>query len=171
MIYYELKIKFNTTSSSSENEEIFNYTFNYTFNHIIDKIKNYIALTNEPIDTNNILNLYTEINNFINQLHNKFETKHYLCFLILLHKIYKKTKTNVFINLYNNNLKYLCRSLIKSIKTYSNTTDEKIDKIISSISYYHKHKINKLITLSKSEFRYVLSDEDLSYVNNIVKTT
>ncbi len=166
-IYYELKMKFNTISSSSENIEL----FNYTFNHIIDKIKKYIILTNEPIDTNNILNLYQELNNFINQLHKKFETKHYLCFLMLLHKINKKQENKEIIQLYNTTIKYLCRSLIKNIKTDSNTTDEKIDKIISSISYYHKHNINKLISLSKSEFRYVLSNEDLSYINNIINTT
>jgi hypothetical protein len=166
-IYYELKMKFNTISSSSENIEL----FNYTFNHIIDKIKKYIVLTNEPIDTNNILNLYQELNNFINQLHKKFKTKHYLCFLMLLHKINKKQENKEIIQLYNTTIKYLCRSLIKNIKTDSNTTDEKIDKIISSISYYHKHNINKLISLSKSEFRYVLSNEDLSYINNIINTT
>jgi hypothetical protein len=166
-IYYELKMKFNTISSSSENIEL----FNYTFNHIIDKIKKYIVLTNEPIDTNNILNLYQELNNFINQLHKKFKTKHYLCFLMLLHKINKKQENKEIIQLYNTTIKYLCRSLIKNIKTDSNTTDEKIDKIISSISYYHKHNINKLISLSKSEFRYVLSNDDLSYINNIINTT
>jgi len=164
-IYYELKIKFNDISSSSENIEI----FNYTFNHIINKIKKYIVLTNEPIDTNNILNLYTELNNFINHIHIKFETKHYLCFLILLHKINKKIETEFIINLYNNIVKYLCRSLIKSIKTDNNLSDEKVDKIISSISYYHKHKINKLISLTKSEFKYILSNEDLLYINDIVK--
>jgi hypothetical protein len=75
------------------------------------------------------------------------------------------------IELYNNIVKYLCRSLIKSIKTDNNLTDEKIDKIISSISYYHKHKIDKLISLSKSEFKYVLSNDDLLYVNTITKIT
>ena len=163
-IYYELKLKFNNISSNSENKEI----FNYTFNHIIDKMKKYITLTDEPINTNN---LYTELNNFINQLHNKFETKHYLCFLVLLHKVNKKQENIKIVELYNNIVRYLCRSLIKSIKTDNNLTDEKIDKIISSISYYHKHKINKLISLSKSEFKYVLSNDDLSYVNTITKIT
>lgn len=164
-IYSELKLKFNNISSNSENKEI----FNYTFNHIIDKMKKYIALTDEPINTNN---LYTELNNFINQLHNKFETKHYLCFLVLLHKVNKKQENIKIIELYNNIVKYLCRSLIKSIKTDNNNlTDEKIDKIISSISYYHKHKIDKLISLSKSEFKYVLSNDDLSFVNTIIKIT
>jgi len=163
-IYSDLKLKFNNISSNSENKEI----FNYTFNHIIDKMKKYIALTDEPINTNN---LYTELNNFINQLHNKFETKHYLCFLVLLHKVNKKQENIKIVELYNNIVKYLCRSLIKSIKTHNNLTDEKIDKIISSISYYHKHKIDKLISLSKSEFKYILSDDDLSYVNTITKIT
>lgn len=164
-IYSELKLKFNNISSNSENKEI----FNYTFNHIIDKMKKYIALTDEPINTNN---LYTELNNFINQLNNKFETKHYLCFLVLLHKVNKKQENIKIIELYNNIVKYLCRSLIKSIKTDNNNlTDEKIDKIISSISYYHKHKIDKLISLSKSEFKYVLSNDDLSFVNTIIKIT
>lgn len=164
-IYSELKLKFNNISSNSENKEI----FNYTFNHIIDKMKKYIALTDEPINTNN---LYTELNNFINQLHNKFETKHYLCFLVLLHKVNKKQENIKIIELYNNIVKYLCRSLIKSIKTDNNNlTDEKIDKIISSISYYHKHKIDKLISLSKSEFKYVLSNDNLSFVNTIIKIT
>lgn len=163
-IYSELKLKFNNISSNSENKEI----FNYTFNHIIDKMKKYIVLTDEPINTNN---LYTELNNFINQLHNKFETKHYLCFLVLLHNVNKKQVNIKIVELYNNIVKYLCRSLIKSIKTDNNLTDEKIDKIISSISYYHKHKIDKLISLSKSEFKYVLSNDDLSYVNTITKIT
>jgi hypothetical protein len=163
-IYSELKLKFNDISSNSENKEI----FNYTFNHIIDKMKKYIALTDEPINTNN---LYTELNNFINQLHNKFETKHYLCFLVLSHNVNKKQENIKIVELYNNIVKYLCRSLIKSIKTDNNLTDEKIDKIISSISYYHKHKIDKLISLSKSEFKYVLSNDDLSYVNTITKIT
>jgi len=163
-IYSELKLKFNNISSNSQNKEI----FNYTFNHIIDKMKKYIVLTDEPINTNN---LYTELNNFINQLHNKFETKHYLCFLVLLHNVNKKQVNIKIVELYNNIVKYLCRSLIKSIKTDNNLTDEKIDKIISSISYYHKHKIDKLISLSKSEFKYVLSNDDLSYVNTITKIT
>lgn len=163
-IYSELKLIFKNISSNSENKDI----FNYTFEHIIDKMKNYISLTDRHINTNN---LYIELNDFINNVHNKFEIKHYLCFVVLLHNINKKQESIKIVELYNNIIKYLCRCLIKSIKTDNNLTDEKIDKIISSISYYRKHKIEKFISLSKSGFTYVLSKEDLSYINMITKIT
>jgi len=154
-IYSEIKLKINNTSNNK---------FDYIFNQIIKK---YINLSDEVINSYNIDNLNIELNNFINDLNNNFEIKHYLCFLNLLYNVNKKISNKYITELYDIIIKKLCRALIKIVKTENELTDEKIDNIISSLSYYRKHKINKSICLNKSKLNNILPENDKKYINQM----
>lgn len=155
----ELKFIVKNATTNEDNLSL----FNDIFNGIIKQIKLFLKLNN------NIDNLLKELHNFITQLNNNFEIKHYLCFLILLYHIYDKNPHTEITKLYNIIIKYLCRSLIKSVKTIDSLTDIQIDHIISSVSYYNKHKITKLISISKSRLSFLLSTNDKLFIDNTVK--
>lgn len=170
-IYSDIKLKItNISIDIDENNEIFNDMYIYT----IKKIKNYIEIIN--IDNNIIYlsNLLNEIKYFMNQFYNNFEIKHCISLMQLLHILNKKSNNNSEINeLYEITNKYLCIILINMIKTTDKLTllDEKFDNFICSIIYYHKHDINKLIDLSKSKLKNILTTDDKSFIkNNLINT-
>jgi hypothetical protein len=170
-IYSDIKLKISNISIDiDENNEL----FNNMYIHIIEKIKKYIEIIN--IDNNIIYlnNLLNEVKYFMNQFYNNFEIKHCISLMQLLHILNKKSNNNSEINeLYEITNKYLCIILINMIKTTDKLTllDEKFDNFICSIIYYHKHDINKLIDLSKSKLKNILTTDDKSFIkNNLINT-
>ena len=171
-IYLDIKLKISNISIDIDgNNEI----FNDMYIHIIEKIKDYIEIINND---NNILfhliNYLNEIKYFINQFYNNFDIRHIILLMQLLHKLNKKLNNNTEINeLYEITNKHLCIILINMIKTTDKLTllDEKFDNFICSIIYYHKHDINKLINLSKSKLKNILTPSDKLFIkNNLINT-
>ena len=169
-IYTDIKLKISNILIDINNNEL----FNNMYIHIIEKIKKYIEIIN--IDNNIIYlsNLLNEVKYFMNQFYNNFEIKHCISLMQLLHKLNEKSNNNTEINeLYKITNKYLCILLINMIKTTDKLTllDEKFDNFICSIIYYHNHDINKLIDLSKSKLKNILTTDDKSFIkNNLINT-
>ena len=84
--------------------------------------------------------------------------KELIVLLNLLYNINKKLKNNKINNIYNQTKKLLCRNLIKNV---NNTDDDnKINKTISSISYYYNHNIDI------SSFKDLFDVNDIKYIKN-----
>lgn len=165
-IYLDIKLKISNISIDiNRNNEL----FNNMYIHIIKKIKNYIEIINNDNNIIYINNLLNEVKYFMNQFYNNFEVKHIILLMQLLHKLNKKLNNKTEINeLYEITNKYLCILLINMIKTTDKLTllDEKFDNFICSIIYYHKHDINKLIDLSKSKLKNILTTDDKSFIKD-----
>ena len=166
-IYSDIKLKISNISIDiNGNNEIFNNIYAY----IIEKIRKYIQIIN--IDDNiYLINLLNEIKYFMNQFYNNFEIKHCISLMQLLHKLNEKTNNTEINELYEITNKHLCILLINMIKTTDKLTllDEKFDNFICSIIYYHNHDINKLIDLSKSKLKNILTTDDKLFIKKNLK--
>jgi hypothetical protein len=159
-IYAELKFKFGGTQSITNNIEL----FSYTFEQIINKMKQYLEVTSENRLLVHIENLSRELTEYVSQMHSWFEIKHYLCFLILLHRVNDIQVSQDIISIYTKLIKYLCRVLIKYVRALETISDEIIDKIIGSLCYYRSHKIDRSINLSSATFSVILSMDDRAFI-------
>lgn len=153
----DMKSKINIINNESNNESIDNI-----LKILHNNINNYFK--NDDTD-NNLTNILIEIEQFKKLCENYKEPimKELIVLLNILHNINNKSKNNTTNNIYKQTKKLLCRNLIKNVNKTDN--DNKINKTISSISYYYNHNINKQININKSSFKDLFDENDIKYIN------
>ena len=155
-----MKSKINIINNESQNiDNILKILHNNIFNY----------LKQNDIKQDIITNFLIEINEFKKLCENNKEPimKELIVLLNILHNINTKSINNEINNIYNQIKKILCRNLIKNL----NKTDDnnKINRTISSITYYNKHNIKYKINIDKSSFKDLFNENDIKYIKNYFK--
>ena len=137
-----------------------------TYDTIIDNFVNRINDIIENKKSNLYENTLIEMESFIIPNENILTIKWCLVFIKLLYKIIIIYNNNKIKNIYKKLLKVLRRNLLKYVHNNNiDLSDDQLDKIGSSISYYSDHNINNKINLNKSAFSLVLNEDDIRYIN------
>ena len=83
----------------------------------------------------------------------------------IIHICNKISPSSVNADVYKEITDIMCRLILRCID--NNKADDQIDSIGSSYSYYKNHKIENYIDLPRSGIYFVLSEDDITYLDNI----